>query len=261
MWLSRIIKGHQIKIVSPVGLFQEKNEFGVEGEALPPEEHGAEMHLETAKKMAEDILFEAELNAQEINRQMLREAKAYKEQARQAGLLLQKECEEKGYQTGYEEGLKAGRQEGLEQWFDLIGKADNELQAMTEKLAVWRDSLSLEVIDLSEEIARRIIGAELEVKPEKVVQRIAKALQQIVNVKDVLIKVAMEDVLRVEGARESLFNFNSSLTHIRIAGAEDLKRGDFLLETDMGGVNGRLDTQLGLIHKELVEEWQRDGKS
>lgn len=259
--MSRIIKGCQVKIVVPTLLPEIESEFEGKDDALSQEKFTPEMHIETAKKMAESILLEAELNAREISKQALQEAKSVKEQAQRTGLKLQKDCEEKGYQNGYEEGLKAGRREGLQRWFDLIGKADNELQTMNEELTVWRDSLSLEIINLSEEIARRIISAELEVKPEKVVERIAKALQQIVNVKNVLIKVAAEDVLTVEGARESLFNFNSSLAHIRIAGAEDLKRGDFLLETDMGGIDGRLDTQLGLIHKELVEGWQQDEKS
>lgn len=244
--LSRILKNHQVKIINPLQTEEEINDLPNDG---------------LAKKLAEDIIFEAEFNAQEISKNALLEAQSIKEKAEETGTKLHEEEKERGYKIGFERGQEEGHEAAFKQWLSLLANTDKELKALDEKFARWQEEMALEIIVLGKEIARRIIGAELEVKPENIVDRVANALKQVVNVQQIIIKVALKDLPLLEKAKESLTDINSGLAQLRIAASEDLKQGDFVLETDMGGLDGRLDTQLNLVHKELVERWQASGRS
>lgn len=210
----------------------------------------AEEIREEAKKEARDILEKAQKQAEEIRQKAEKESEVIYQEAR-------KEAREKGY----EEGLAGGKEEVLATWKDILQKAQGRFSELEQKADNWEKDFPAQVIDLSVEVARRIIGEELDREPEIIVSRVREALKEMAQVGEVLIKVCPRDYPLVEAAREKLAEENGGLKKISLMSTEELEKGDFLVETQFGGVDGRVKTQLELLSGELKKRWSKNGKN
>lgn len=263
MSLSRVFKSGRIRMISEPVFPREEKPTSEESDVRPEEDPGLkearEKLLEQARLEAETIVQKAQEEAGILKEQVINELEETRTQAKKEAKLMKEKGEKAGFAEGLEKGRAQGREEVIEAWKEYMIKAEKKLAHLIQELHTWQDQLPDQVISLSESIARRVITAELEVAPEKIKSRIAQALQELTNIREVLIKVSPQSLPYLEDARETLEK-QSGLSYLRVAAEEDLGKGDFLLETDYGGINGLVDTQLDLIHKELVERWEQDGE-
>jgi len=209
----------------------------------------------------EEIRAEAKEEAEKIVEQGKKEAAEIRKKAQKEVEALLREVQEEARTKGYEDGLMKGRKEGVEAWEGIFKKFDFKVSELAEKAEKWEEEFPGQVIDLSIEVARRIIGEELEKHPETIIPRVQEILKELAQVGEVLIKVSPRDYPLLEAAEEQLTSENGGLKRINIIATDELENGDFLVETQFGGIDGRVRTQLEMLSEELKKRWRKNGRN
>lgn len=113
--------------------------------------------------------------------------------------------------------------------------------ARSSQLAALAD----QVVELSLAVAERVIGERFERDPAHVRALVEDALQRVRRASDVRVRVHPDDV----GALEHL--------EVELAADATLGRGDCVVETDLGEVDGRLSVRLDALRRVLLRGARR----
>ena len=142
---------------------------------------------------------------------------------------------------------EAARAEGRQQGHDEVADQINLTMQLAANAKVERAQLIAEaepdVIGVAVEIARRIIHAEVQARPDVVQDMVSRALQ----------RVTAQDGIRVRLNPETMRQLGDSLRRaaasyaergVEVVGYETVERVGVVVETRRGTVDGRLETQL-----------------
>ncbi len=139
------------------------------------------------------------------------------------------------------EQLAAIRAEALER----VAHAVEILKLQAERLAEQARGDALEIGFM---VARRILEAELSTGPEPLFALVRGALKRAGDSRKVVVRVHPGDVALLSGPAAA-GELGVSAAAIEIAGDPGLDRGDVLVDTDFGKVDGRLRTRLDELHR------------
>jgi len=172
-----------------------------------------------AMSSAEKILAEARENARELLDKAKADAAGIREEARRAG---------------YEEGLT--------QLTQTIHDAKTQYGRML-------NNSEQEMLKLSLKIAERIIGRCVEVEPHMMLEIIHKAIESLKYQKEIRIRVNPEDLGYPKDNKMELYTMLGESKEIEIV--EDLLvgRGGCIIDTEIGTIDARLETQLRVVEK------------
>lgn len=84
-------------------------------------------------------------------------------------------------------------------------------------------------------IARRVVGDALAAEPERVRALVERATARVARARRISVRVHPEDVARLDGIDAA------------IVGDATLARGDCVVESDLGDVDGRVETQIARL--------------
>lgn len=139
---------------------------------------------------------------------------------------------------GFEEGLAAGRAE--------VAPALAALEAAARALDGEREATAarteLAAVELSLQLAEKILGAALEVRPELVVEVVRGALRRLSEPQESTLLVNPEDVEMVREAVEELAGEHGAPLTVRAERRVD--RGGCVIRTQAGEIDARIAAQL-----------------
>lgn len=238
--LSKIIKAEWIRQEDKLRqLFVEKTEKKEDIDSKEPEilklkeeaEKEAALIIEQARKEAEKLLSQSEAEIQEMM--------------------------ETGYNEGYKQGVEEGYRAGMEQILNEMGKLIQNLQKEIERTQMIMESkvqgLSSRLIRLSIQIAERIIRRQVELNPEIIIEQVESILKDMMRVKSLVIRVNPSQFEIVKGAQDRFLALTHGIDEIEFVIDHSLKPGDCIIETDSGGVDASIETQLEMITSLLLE--------
>jgi len=139
------------------------------------------------------------------------------------------------------EELAAIRAEALQR----VSHAVEVLRLQSDRLAEQARSDALEIGFL---VARRILEAELTTGPEPLFALVRGALKRAGDSRRIVVRVHPEDAALVSGPAAA-GELGVSAAAIEVAGDPSLERGDVVVDTDFGKVDGRLRTRLEELHR------------
>ncbi|HCJ79666.1 MAG TPA: hypothetical protein DHV84_06785 [Desulfotomaculum sp.] len=184
--------------------------------------------LDQAKNEAEKLLAEARIKAQEIFIQAKKE----------------------GYQAGYQEGLGKAAREATEirqSAFDLLDQAQ-KIKQVTIK------SLEKEIVNLSCEIAEKIICSQLTLAPEVVLQIAKEAINLLLDKEQVSLLVNPEEKEVFLAHREEVLKNLPAGTKLNILTETNIKPGGLKIRTSQEELDATLDGCWEVLKKILVKE-------
>lgn len=212
----KIIKGTQPDESSP-GL----EKVGLS--TLAGERHFLKGDVVQALASAEKIVEDARLQAQAI---------VDRAKAEEAGL------RQRAQEEGYAEGLRELNQ--------------TILDFRTRYRAILENA-EPEVLRLSLRIVERIIGKALELDPLLLVDIIHKALQSLKYQREIRIKIHPDDVSFLKANKMQLYTKLGESKEIEIVGDALVAHGGCIIDTEIGTIDARLETQLKVIEKILFK--------
>jgi type III secretion system HrpE/YscL family protein len=131
------------------------------------------------------------------------------------------------------------------------------LGAVTELLAGARASAARaragaerELRALAVRIAEKILGRELALRPEAVLDVVAEALALTGDPRELIVRVSPDDLAALERGKPRLLERCRSAT-LSFRADETVARGGCVVETELGVVDARLSTQLEAIERAL----------
>ncbi len=181
---------------------------------------------------------------------MLRQAR---DEARLAGL---EEGKAQGFEQGKAQGFEEGRAQGRAEAEAELAEGYREkladaIRAMDERLREIEGGLAGDVVKLAVRISQTIVGLEVARAPEFLERAVDEALGLFPWDAEVTVRVAPGELEALGGRLAGLG------ANVTVVGDPGLAAGDFVVESDKGGVDGRVSTALREIEERLALERDR----
>lgn len=228
-------------------------------------DNGDSTHSTQSGQSAEELLLNAEQQAAAILKQAneqnllekekaIAELESWKHYEREKVMAELEEIKKQGFSEGYYQG----NQEAMSEYTSKIQLAQEILdKAYTEKKEIINESEPF-VIDLSVEIASKIIQKELETKPELLIEMIKKNLVYSNERSMISICVSPEDYSFVQNQRNQLLESLEGQIEVKILPEHSIEKGGCVIRTSYGSIDARIDVQLKEIKQALLKTLQDD---
>lgn len=211
-------------------------------EIIRDAEEKARIRLEEAIRQIEEQKRKAEEEIQEWWREKEAEWEARAQQ-------LWEETRSAAYEEGYAEGIRIARQEQEEQ---IAFARDLLMKATLTKQNIIAEAEPL-LISLSVEIARKIIGDEIQTTPEKVAEIVKRALSRSRPHGEITICVNPRHYDTVAEQRSQWLALLEGQAELIIVPDYSIHDEGCVIRTAYGSIDARIDTQLSEIRQALTE--------
>ncbi|WP_284036425.1 FliH/SctL family protein [Neobacillus sp. 114] len=249
--MSRLVKAYKVVSKSETKIVSLPNPIELPDEEEIPFHEEEPLEFNQMKKELEEELS----NRRE---QALKEIADWRRKEEEQFRLELEQEKRRGYQEGYEIGIEEGRNHGLGQYTQLVQKANAVLeQAYQEKIAIIREAEPF-VVNLSIEIASKILQQELKTNQETLLPMIKESITSVYETSSLTINVSPEDYSFVQKQREQLFAVVNGKVEVKILPDYSIQHGGCIIHTSSGSVDARIDTQLSEIKKALLAYQQED---
>lgn len=185
---------------------------------------GEEVFLGPKSKVIPAESFSTLLSAEEILVKVKEDAENYR-------LEVLKECE-KLKEAAQQEGFEAGFRE----WVQHVA-------ALEEEVIRVRTDLEKMLVPVALKAAKKIVGREIELSEETIVDIVSNALKQVSQHKKVTIYVNPKDLERLEASRVRLRKIFESLEVLSLRQRGDISPGGCVIETEGGIINAQIENQ------------------
>lgn len=159
------------------------------------------------------------------------------------GQQAQEEGAREGWEVGYQEGLTAARAEAEAIRAEAIARRDALLEKSQQ-----------EVLDLALVIAKQVVRAELTLLPEAILPMVEGALARMKGDENPTVRVGPLALVAVQEAYGRLLQALPGARAIELVADASLQEGDFLVQGDIGMVDGRVESQVASVETALREE-------
>jgi type III secretion protein L len=173
---------------------------------IPSEEFST---LTTAIEIVETVKKEAE----EFRRETAAEAEKTKEHA---------------FQQGFEKGLVS---------------LNAHLFALDKELKQLREEVQQKILPLALKAARKIVGEELALHPDRIVDVVLTSLKPVTQHRKVIIYVNHADLEALEKNKARIKHIFEHLESLSLQERDDVESGGCIIETEAGIINAQLETQ------------------
>ena len=147
------------------------------------------------------------------------------------------------YKNRFEQGLTEGKEEGKSEYtFKIMDMVLSQVDSL--------ESLEKQLVEVVTKSVNKIIG-DLDEK-DRIVRVVRKGLSAVRGEKRIVVRVSTHDepIVR-EDLKAYLLSDDGRGGYIEVIGDVNLKKGDCILETQMGVVEASLDTQLKILSESL----------
>jgi type III secretion protein L len=150
----------------------------------------------------------------------------------------------------FEQAKSDGRVQGLAEWNQLLQQARQK----AEELSVsWEQNM----LRVAVRIAEKIVGEELKSHPEVIVEIVSEALRANRPGKHLVFQVNEGDVDILRN-RIDVLKRVAVTADVEIVASAKVAPGGCLIESELGIIDARLDTQLKLLEEVLVKSVSAD---
>lgn len=205
--------------------------------------------LKMAKEAAESVKAAAKTEAETIKKQAKIEVDSVRENAYK-----------EGFENGEEKGLAQGEAEGLKEieidWKNMMNESEmivNELQA--SRMGLLKASEE-EMLKLVISFAKTILKVEPVVNQEIILKNIDEALNNIIDVDKVVLKINLRDKAMCEAHKEQLLSRLGNISELRIVEDPGISAGGVKIETGVGTIDATLETQAKALERALFEKFE-----
>lgn len=150
-----------------------------------------------------------------------------------------------------EEDLENERIKAIEQGYeDGLSQIIHELAKVRAERVAMLEQAETEALNLAFALAHRIVGKAVEIDPVLVKHIVAEVAQSARGRRSVVIRIHPEDLSIVASQQSELAQ---ALEGAAVFFDDDpsLERGGCVIETEVGRIDGRLETQLTILRKAL----------
>ena len=157
----------------------------------------------------------------------------------------------------FNNGLKQGRSEAIAAQQDRIDQAATALGRVQDEMARIRQQdvrqMEVETVRLALAIAKKIIGHES--RHGQIVKQVVKsAMSRVADPRNMILKLNPGDIDTIQASRPEWMASDDPGAAIRIEPDESVQQGGCTIETQLGDVDARIDSQMKIIEEMLSDQ-------
>lgn len=141
-----------------------------------------------------------------------------------------------------ENAQKDGFEAGYQLWTEHIVNLEKEIEKV-------RQDLEKMLIPVALKAAKKIVGREIELSEDTIVDIVSNSLKAVSQHKKITIYVNKKDLEPLEKNRNRLKDLFESLEALSIRERNDIARGGCVIETEGGIINAQLENQWGALER------------
>ncbi len=183
-----------------------------------------EIHTKAGQKVIPAKEFEALTSADALLEKVQDDAKSYREK-------IVTECE-----LLKEEAARSGFQHGLEKLNSNILELDNLIKNLSKEI-------NKQILPLAIKAARKILGEELKLHPDRIVDIVMQALKPIAQHHKIIIYANKSDIDILESKKSKIRKILEQVDSFSIRERDDIEPGGCMIETEAGIINAQLENQ------------------
>ncbi|OCT13817.1 flagellar assembly protein FliH [Paenibacillus pectinilyticus] len=220
--------------------------------------------INDATSLKNQILQDAEEFASEQVDQAMRECATIREQTEldiaqwwEAKRIEDEEIittsKQQGYEAGFQQGLAQAGEEIRKEYSDMLAEACTILeQSYKLKQQIIQESEPF-LIELSTSIAEKIIGRQLSLEPQWIIELIQKVLARRREKGIITLCVAPSQFAYIQDAREELLTSIDSQAELEIIPDSSVQDQGCVIRSSYGSIDAKIDTQLKEIKSALQQ--------
>lgn len=143
-------------------------------------------------------------------------------------------------QQGYEEGMNLARSE-IAQATEIIKNVADSILENRQKLI---NDIEDNIVSLAVEIAEKIMAEQLKVEPKVVLSVTKKALMVATEREHLALRINPDDLDVVKSGKDEITSLMDGIQKIEIIPDRRIGRGGVVMETRVGNVDARIESQL-----------------
>ncbi len=194
--------------------------------------HEGSVHISPKKKVVPKEEFSRLVDSYEVLEQVKKDAEQYR-------IDVAVECEQLK-----EQAQKEGFEEGYKKWLEYTAQLENEIVKVRQDLEKFLVPVALKA-------AKKIVGRELEVSEDAIVDIVSNSLKAVSQHKKITIYVNKKDLEVLDKYRPRLKQIFESLEVLSLRERADIAPGGSVIETEGGIINAQLDNQWRALENAL----------
>jgi len=183
-----------------------------------------DLHLSTDEKIIPAEEFSTLLQVHEILEKVKEEIIVYKKENEAECKKLQEQAKEEGYQ------------QGLSEFNEQILQFELELKKI-------RHEMHKQILPLALKAAKKIVGKQLELHPDTIVDIVLQALVPVTQSHRITIYVNKTDKETLESHKPQIKQIFEQLESLSIQERQDVSIGGCVIETETGIINATIENQ------------------
>lgn len=191
---------------------------------------GDTIHIAPKTKIIPAESFSTLLDASEVLAHIKKDAEAYR-------IDVAKDCE-----TIKEAAFKEGYEEGLKRWSEHLIALEKEIESVHKDLQKM-------VIPVALKAAQKIVGREIELKEDSIVDIVAANLKAVASHKKITIYVSKKDLDSLDKNKNRIKDLFESLESLSIRERSDIAPGGCVIETEGGIINAQIENRWKVLEK------------
>lgn len=185
---------------------------------------GEKVLSRSGKKIVPSKEAEILLEAKELIEKTQKDVLDYKESTAKECEVLKEEAEKKGF----DEGIKKLHEHNL------------HLDHLIKNLTV---DVQKKILPLALKAAKKILGEELKLHPDRIVDIVMQSLKPVVQHHKITIYVNKKDLTLIEENKSSIKEILEQVESLSIQERSDIEVGGCVIETEAGIINAQLENQ------------------
>lgn len=185
---------------------------------------GREVRLAPGEKIVPAKEFDTLESANELLKTVKTESFAYQQEVAKEA----EKVKEQAFQEGFQEGLIS---------------LSKHLFTLDEELKHLREDIQRKILPLALKAARKIIGEELRLHPDRIVDIVLTSLKPVTQHRKIVIYVNKADLDMLEASKSKIKSIFEHLENLSIQERADVEPGGCMIETEAGIINAQLENQ------------------
>ncbi len=198
-----------------------------------------------ARKLKEEAQEEAEI----ILKDAKNEAARLENEAKAKADAIVQETRDKAVEEGKDEGYKKGEEEVNR----LIERVHAIINAAIDNKKNIIENTEEQLVDLVLLIARKVVKVISEMEKDVVIENVREALKKLGKETEIVIKVNTKDLDLTTKNKRNFISMVESLERVRVEEDDRITRGGCIIETSLGDIDARVQTQLQVIEEKIRE--------
>jgi type III secretion protein L len=192
--------------------------------------YGDRVHLAPKKKVISANELSTLQDASEILEHIKQDAEKYRMQVAKES----EELKENAFKEGYEDGFK--------QWTEHLAQFEIKLEALHKEM-------QQAIIPIALKAAKKIVGREIELSEDAIVDIVASNLKAVTQHKKITIYVNKKELDILEKNKPRLRELFEHLESLSIRSRDDVAPGGCIIETEIGIINAQIEHRWRILEQ------------